>query len=83
MAVTIRWALQGLPEPRAIDLEASVAKLRTLIEEALGHTSAEGTVLLGPALIASESSGAAHFDPQGQIHRIWQSGDWIVPAPER
>ena len=87
MAVTIRWALQGLPEPREIDLEASVAKLGELIEEALGDTEADVTLLLSPALIASGSDTPPPFDLRGQIHRIWQSGTWIVPTtaqqPER
>ena len=82
MAGMIRWGLQGLPDPRAIELEASVAKLRDLIEEALGDTNANVTLLLAPTLISSGSNTPAPFDPQGQIHRIWQSGGWIVPVHE-
>ena len=83
MAVTIGWARYGVDGPREIDLEASVARLRKLVEQALGHSSAEVILLLEPALIATKTTAAHPAPPagiQGQIDRIWQSGTWIVPA---
>ena len=80
MAVAIGWGRYGLGGPREIDLEASAARLRKLVEQALGHSSAEVTLLLEPALIATRATATLPAGLEWQIHRIWQSGTWLVPA---
>lgn len=83
----IKWWLDGTEPPRYLDLDASLAKFRELVEDALRREQLDVKVV--PATVVLSRTISYHGRLAGEISpraanlvsAIWEEGYWQVFEP--
>lgn len=81
MALRIECYIQGEEARGPIDLDASLARLRALLERVDGAQDTTVTLGLAATLSARQAGAAPDWDPKGVLGEVWRSASWVVYAP--
>jgi hypothetical protein len=80
MTVNIEFYIAGEEDRGPIDLEASLAKLRAMLEDSADVQSSNVTLRVAP-FFATELVNADQNQPPSDVFTpVWQSRSWVVPA---
>jgi hypothetical protein len=80
MTVNIEFFIAGEEDRGPIDLEASLAKLRAMLEDADDLQDTTVSLRVSPVFIARPVSAGQGLPPSDVFTPVWQSRSWIVPA---
>jgi hypothetical protein len=80
MTVKFEFYIAGEEDKGPIDLEASLARLRTMLEQADDIQSSTVTLRLAPVFAVQPVNAGQHQPPADVFTPAWQSEAWIVPA---
>ncbi len=72
------FLIEGEEEKGPIDLEASLTKLREMLERADDAQRTTVTVRLSPIFAVGQMQSGPGWEPSGQVMNVWQSRDWVV-----
>jgi len=81
MTVHIEFFIAGEEDRGPIDLEASLAKLRAMLEDADDLQDTTVSLRVSPVFIARPVNAGQGLPPSDVFTLVWQSRAWIVPAP--
>jgi hypothetical protein len=80
MTVNIEFFIAGEEDRGPIDLEASLAKLRAMLEDADDLQDTTVSLRVSPVFIARPVNAGQGQPPPDVFTPVWQSRSWIVPA---
>jgi hypothetical protein len=80
MTVNIEFYIAGEEDRGPIDLEASLAKLRAMLEDAADIRSSNVTLRVAPFFATKPMNTGQNQPPADVFTPVWQSRSWIVPA---
>ncbi len=82
MALQNDALIEGEEGTGPIDLEASLARLRAMLEAVDDAQHSTVTLRLSPLFSVRQRRSGPGGDPQGQLSRVWSSREWIVRQPD-
>ncbi len=80
MALKIEFYIEGENGRGPIDLEASLARLRALLEQVDDAQNSTVSLRLSSVFSARQMKSGPDWDPQGALSAVWQSHEWVVYA---